>query len=691
MISKDDIEFASSLVQDPLITSLKSELSELSQIDYETFKRKIDEIPRARGQRLQWVRSLGLDGEIARLMPVGNLVDGLKGLKEINDESLQKICSQFAGLAYTRIRKELQKLKEGQSIDTKAEEANSKYCLTDGAFKGTFGSLEDFYKGPEAKIGYPNPNLFEGMHREHCLRSNAKRLVTTPNYNVTTCSDWEWRFVVCPENIPHPGFEYPHTPLVKDRSEWSGLDVSGKERSSWKGHGRRIQRPDEMMADCKATMEKARIVREEFLALRLYTGPLYILYNAVLRGYPRDLLEGLDGNRYETTLFVIISGVSKLARITPIPANRLLYRGLGGMLLPDQFWKDTGQGFLGGVELGLMSTTSDRRVAVQYSGLERRRAAIMEISAGRVDIGGSLGFLSQYPGEEEFLMPPLSCLEVVGRPRVEQTARGELIVFPLRVNVNLKSVTVEELMGRRKGLHLAMEKNLREELAQQARASVEEAVAAEIARAAGACAELVRGCKSDARVDAAGCATEQLSERAAATFGAPSLAVSAGQVRFEVEVESLHGMLDVGFAGTNFRAVLHSAAGPAPPHLGEDALSWHVHNSDADGQHAGAFVGRSGRMWMLKRGAVIGVALDLAAGSLLVRCEMGWRRMAAPVALGPVVGSGLFPAWTITRGGGADMVQLRGPPVQAAAARPRLCRHRGGGGRRADRRGTGPR
>ena len=82
------------------------------------------------------------------------------------------------------------------------------------------------------------------------------------------------------------------------------------------------------------------------------------------------------------------------------------------MLLPEQFWKKTAQGFLGGVELGLMSTTTERSVAIQYSGHEKKRAMMLEIQAGRIDIGATLGFLSQYANEEEFLMQPLSCLEV---------------------------------------------------------------------------------------------------------------------------------------------------------------------------------------------------------------------------------------------------------------------------------------
>jgi hypothetical protein len=64
------------------------------------------------------------------------------------------------------------------------------------------------------------------------------------------------------------------------------------------------------------------------------------------------------------------------------------------------------------VELGFMPTTTDKRTAFDYSGEAKRRGTVFEISVGRIDAGASLSFLSQYPGEEEFLMPPLSCLEV---------------------------------------------------------------------------------------------------------------------------------------------------------------------------------------------------------------------------------------------------------------------------------------
>jgi len=112
-----------------------------------------------------------------------------------------------------------------------------------------------------------------------------------------------------------------------------------------------------------------------------------------------------------------------------------------------------------------MSTTTAKETACEYSGVSNERGTVFEIAAGRVDVGASISFLSQYPGEAEYLMPPLSCLEVTGYPWVERTPHGEVLVVPLRVNVNLKAITVEEKEAQRQFLHFAMTKNLREELA----------------------------------------------------------------------------------------------------------------------------------------------------------------------------------------------------------------------------------
>lgn len=82
-----------------------------------------------------------------------------------------------------------------------------------------------------------------------------------------------------------------------------------------------------------------------------------------------------------------------------------------------------------------MSTTTNKESACLYSGMQEHRGIVFEIQAGRIDVGASIGFLSQYPHEAEYLMQPLSCLEVNGK---------EISLFELfRFKVQIKQVSAK--------------------------------------------------------------------------------------------------------------------------------------------------------------------------------------------------------------------------------------------------------
>jgi hypothetical protein len=51
-----------------------------------------------------------------------------------------------------------------------------------------------------------------------------------------------------------------------------------------------------------------------------YTGPMYCKYNAVLRGFPKAVVDDLKGNTYTTTIHLVVSGVIKLSRCVMTPA-----------------------------------------------------------------------------------------------------------------------------------------------------------------------------------------------------------------------------------------------------------------------------------------------------------------------------------------------------------------------------------
>ena len=92
----------------------------------------------------------------------------------------------------------------------------------------------------------------------------------------------------------------------------------------------------------------------------LAAGPMFLKYNSVLRGFPGSVVEGLKGNTYTTTIYCIVSGIIKLSKVMVLSDDRKVYRGLGGLDLPEAFRKPDECGIRGGVEYGMMSTTLDR-------------------------------------------------------------------------------------------------------------------------------------------------------------------------------------------------------------------------------------------------------------------------------------------------------------------------------------------
>ena len=211
---------------------------------------------------------------------------------------------------------------------------------------------------------------------------------------------------------------------------------------------------------------------------------MFVIYNAILRRYPADIYKVYEtaDNTFPTTIFILVSAIQKLSRCMNIPAGTLLYRGLGGsMELPDTFFVPSQEcitpNALGYCEFAFMSTTQDRSVAVQYSGVRdnKPKASIMEIHPNSVDRGADISEFSQYPGEKEFLIVPYSFVQGDGRQRTEITdGGGVLTVISARVNINLKTETLEQLLGKKKSMHIAAFKSVIDETKQWLHAYAED-------------------------------------------------------------------------------------------------------------------------------------------------------------------------------------------------------------------------
>jgi hypothetical protein len=189
---------------------------------------------------------------------------------------------------------------------------------------------------------------------------------------------------------------------------------------------------------------------------------MYVIYNCVLARWsnPPSLWETLrDGNNlFSTTLSVLVSAVQKLSTVTVIPDGLRVYRGTGGLTyLPEHFTQPDDYNCRGMTEWGFLSCSSNKNIAVQFSGLQEQRphCMVIEIQPSCADRGASVAEFSQYPTEEEILFLPLSYLQQTGRERVEKVAGGHISVIPVRVNVNLKAERLEHIEQSKKSIHIS--------------------------------------------------------------------------------------------------------------------------------------------------------------------------------------------------------------------------------------------
>ena len=118
--------------------------------------------------------------------------------------------------------------------------------------------------------------------------------------------------------------------------------------------------------------KKAKLTIEEVVALRLYTGPQFHKYNTHLR-FGLSIATTEDGvppaineRRYVTTIHAIASALKKVSRATELPQGGKVYRGMSGVKLPEAFEVKDKYGCRGGVELGFMSTSTDKEQALKH-------------------------------------------------------------------------------------------------------------------------------------------------------------------------------------------------------------------------------------------------------------------------------------------------------------------------------------
>eukprot|EP00808_Paulinella_micropora_P005493 g9109.t1 len=396
----------------------------------------------------EWVESLKAGEEVtaALLATIGGTPKDprqellfARALAEKGSEQIVLGLLQRSGLVEKiaqRVWEGLTRLKKQSASD--AAEYASKF----EGFQLAMGGMKYFNDGLSGVIGAPDPELLLAMEREHCEAADSNSKFSNMNYCINTTSKIEWHFVACPDGA-----------LDKlELTAWPAENRAGL-NAAHQRTAQPIEAFDKKMADLNERLQEKGIVplqRAEVIGLRLYTGPMFMKYNTLLRG----LCSGLDwmvkqykelcqGNTYTTTVHVINSALVKLGSLTKA---QVVYRGISGGKLPEQFHKVDEYNVRGGVETAFMSTTVERNVALEYAGQRPDAASmVMEIKMGLVDRGADLSWVSQYPHEREICFPPLCALEVTGT-RVED----QVLVAAMRPNVNMKALTIEKVVARRK-------------------------------------------------------------------------------------------------------------------------------------------------------------------------------------------------------------------------------------------------
>jgi len=208
---------------------------------------------------------------------------------------------------------------------------------------------------------------------------------------------------------------WPNGNLKLDHGQ-DGQLAAGRTATSEAGETRGKQLSD-FVQHPKARL--ANLEEAEVAALRIYTTAAFKSINGPLRDLGRR--ERQEPHPLALTVVLIKSAVAKLRVVEAMSedANRevALYRGMKNVTVPEEFLA------AGGTEVAPLSATSDIQVALGYSA--STAGVVLRLrTRSSMERGADLTFLSAFPGEKEYLFPPLTYLQPVQGAVPKQTVLG---------------------------------------------------------------------------------------------------------------------------------------------------------------------------------------------------------------------------------------------------------------------------
>jgi hypothetical protein len=230
-------------------------------------------------------------------------------------------------------------------------------------------------------------------------------------------------------------------------------------------------RPSARDTPIQRMVKLGRLRRCDVFALVLYTGPMYVILNAILRGFgfcgavapdtefASDEFwaqwKAVDINawrkrschKFTNTIHALASAIKKLQGLAAQEPSTRLYRGLDGLDVAAfaASWGFTDRAF--------MSMTEDRRIALEYSGVNKGLVGtVLCTETSTTNNGAVIVKFSQYPGEKETVWNACSFLQhLPGREEVVLPPGGGVVrIYHFLASANSRAETVEELEGRRK-------------------------------------------------------------------------------------------------------------------------------------------------------------------------------------------------------------------------------------------------
>ena len=360
----------------------------------------------------------------------------------------------------------------GANASAARAEALCKEYVETGAGMLYLGGLTSFYASLTARIGSPDPKILEAMMKEHCSTPDSQIEFTT--FYLTTTSEIEWKFVTQPD----ADVQWPVEKLLKQDA--NAADKMRKPTSAEALHGNMQQinaQIEELGAD--------PVSWSEVIGAKLFTGPMHVKYNCVLRGLdsPVPFLKNLmiklccagqvweeyhgtakmwappngtlsydnakkQVNFYTTSIHVINSCIVKMGKLTKVQP---VYRGMSGRIFPEAVLVPNEQGITAGVEFGFLSASTARADAERES--QDAHGMIIELEQDAISRGADLTLLSQYPHESRVVFAPSCLLQLVElRVDTHPLSGKEFLVVEMRVSVSQANPTIDQTVTKRRAV-----------------------------------------------------------------------------------------------------------------------------------------------------------------------------------------------------------------------------------------------